>query len=617
MNSNPSKRKNVIPRLALLDLRHEWILTLCMVLAAAAVLSPLLILLGLKHGTIQTMRDRLIEDPVNREIIPSRTLQLPEKWFTGLRERRDVDFIIPTILRGSSIVRVARPGSGRSEVFDLLPTDRGDPLILENQGVIPGENQCVLSYPAAEKLGARAGEPLTAIVTRTRAGKRERAEARLTVTSVLDPRADALPRVYAPLDFVMDVEAYREGRAIPGRGWPGGQPRPHLSFSSVFVIKFGKPLSSLETRKLTINTGIAEIEKLDAEQFEREAGFDPPPDAAVYRLAAIGNPIQSSNIEQLKNKLRGKSAVVLPWSRHVLRIAMDGEQKDVPVIGVSISSSDAKKLGIPEAPWGALERGAAYSKMGQMLAPPDYGSLMEKHVIAEKETKESTVRFPLKVTGAGFSRFAVVPAELTGTLETGAGRHIAFDEKQGGFILSKAGFRGFRMYAGSIDDVPGLYAWFIGQGIDVITRVQEIEKIKVLDRGLTRIFWLVAVVGIVGGFASLVASLYAAVERKKRDISVLRLMGVSRRQVFWFPIHQGVTIAIMSVFVAILGYSALSSLINMVFSSDLKLGQKICSLPMSYFLFSLIITSMTAGMSSLLAAWKTTRFDPAEAIREE
>ena len=59
--------KGLIPGLAVADLRHEWILNLCMILALAAVLAPLLLLLGLKHGTITTLRDRLVEDPVNRE----------------------------------------------------------------------------------------------------------------------------------------------------------------------------------------------------------------------------------------------------------------------------------------------------------------------------------------------------------------------------------------------------------------------------------------------------------------------------------------------------------------------------------------------------------------------
>jgi putative ABC transport system permease protein len=223
----------------------------------------------------------------------------------------------------------------------------------------------------------------------------------------------------------------------------------------------------------------------------------------------------------------------------------------------------------------------------------------------------------LRLRGASFGDYAIVPAELLGTLRTGQSSKIWFDQTQQTFLLAKAGYRGFRLYARSIDDVPTLYHDFIAQDIDVITKVQEIEKVKVLDRGLTRIFWLVAIVGIAGGMAALIASLYASVERKKRDISVLRLMGLSRVEVFQFPIYQGIIIAFLSVIVAIGGYALLSSIINFVFSADLKMGQKICSLPINYFVFTFIVTCLIAALSSMLAAWKTTQIDPAEAIREE
>ena len=48
------KRNRFVLELALADLRHEWVLTLCMVLALAAVIAPLMLLMGLKYGTIAT-----------------------------------------------------------------------------------------------------------------------------------------------------------------------------------------------------------------------------------------------------------------------------------------------------------------------------------------------------------------------------------------------------------------------------------------------------------------------------------------------------------------------------------------------------------------------------------
>ncbi len=94
-------------------------------------------------------------------------------------------------------------------------------------------------------------------------------------------------------------------------------------------------------------------------------------------------------------------------------------------------------------------------------------------------------------------------------------------------------------------------------------------------------------------------------------------MGLSRNAVFIFPIYQAISIAIISVIVAIIGYASLSYIINFVFAADLRLGEKICFLPNEYFVFAFIATTIAATMSSLLAAWKTTEIEPAEAIREE
>ncbi|MCP4702523.1 MAG: FtsX-like permease family protein [Gammaproteobacteria bacterium] len=611
-NSLATRPKGIIARLSLLDLRHEWVLTLCMILAMAAVLAPLLILLGLKHGTIETMRDRLIEDPVNREIRPSRTLQLSPQWFAEMRKRPETGFIIPTILRGSSIVRISSPDTGKRLTIDLVPTDAGDPLILENGGAIPGEGECVLTYPAAEQLGIKQGAVLKAKVTRTRGGKRQFEEVELRVTAVLGARADALARMYTRSRFVSDVEAYREGLAVPERKWPGGTPRPFLSYDGLWVLMPQK-LSALDERRVIINTGLAELHTLSAEEFRKDMGFPVPEEYTIYRLRSRGNPIQAGSIKSVKNKLRGRGAVLLPFTDK-LEIVTDAG-KPIKLIGISLSASKSKALGLPELPWGKFDAHADLDKKRSLLLPPAHQPVPAALTVTIQENDK--IHFPVEVQSGGFGDYAIVPAELTGVLRTGMLRKILYDKARGGFLLAKAGYRGFRLYARGIDDVPALYRSFIDQEIEVLTRVREIEKVKVLDRGLTRIFWLVAIVGIVGGMASLVASLYAAVERKKRDISVLRLMGLSRIEVFLFPIYQGLAMAVMSVAMAIGGYALLASIINFVFSADLKLGQKICTLPYAYFLMTFFITAAIAALSSLLAAWKATEIDPAEAIREE
>ena len=57
---------------------------------------------------------------------------------------------------------------------------------------------------------------------------------------------------------------------------------------------------------------------------------------------------------------------------------------------------------------------------------------------------------------------------------------------------------------------------------------------------------------MVGGAMALLASLYAAVERKRRDLGVLRLLGLSRRTLCRYPMYQSLMICVGGFIVALL-----------------------------------------------------------------
>ena len=156
-----------------------------------------------------------------------------------------------------------------------------------------------------------------------------------------------------------------------------------------------------------------------------------------------------------------------------------------------------------------------------------------------------------------------------------------------------------------------------GEGVEVVARVDDIRRIQALDQGLSRLFRLVAGLGIAGGVAVLVASLYAAVQRKRRELAILRLVGLTRPDVFAFPVYQGTLLAGLALAVALGAYGALAALINRTFAAELDLGQRICTLPAGDLVRAAAAVLVLAAASSLLAAWQATRIDPAEAIREE
>lgn len=601
----------LISSLAFTHLRHEWIFTLCLVIALASVMAPLLVLLGLKNGTIQTLRHRLVEDPVFREIRPIQTREFSADWLEDLARRPGVGFLTPTILPLSSVLHVLPAGQGRAELFDLIPTAPGDPLLLENNGVIPEDGEVVLTAEAARRAGVGGGDTLRARVTRTRAGQTEMVEVPLRVAAVLASRAGTLSRVYAPLSFVLDVEAYKEGYGAPARGWPGEIPEPTPSYDGA-VLLLDEPLPPIERTGLIINTGFGRIVEIDAARARELLGFALPKHFTIYELLAPGAAVTLTNLQAIDQKLRGRTRVLLPYA-HNIRLVHEG--REFSPIGLSLTDEQAALLGLQEPPWrtvgGSLPRERVLTRV---LWPQ--GAFEPSEILMVQSAIDPELRFPLQYAGRASWERPVIPAELLGVLRTSQQRTVRFREETGRFELARGGYRGFRLYATSIDHVPELYDQLVGEGIEVTAAVQAIERIQVLDQGLTRLFRLIAMLGLLGGTAVLVASLYAAVERLRRELGMLRLLGFARKHVFCFPVVQGLGISGFGLLVALVAYLSLAGLINRAFASELAPGESFCILNTASFFIFAVVTFLLAGLASLAAAWRATRIDPAEVLRE-
>ena len=214
-------------RLSLKDYFHERLLSACAVLGLAAVLAPLLLLFGVKSGIINTMADRLIEDPRNREVTPVGSGRYGEDWFSVAAKRPGVAFIIPQT-RSIAASMVLYNGEGEkphSVVVDLIPTGEGDPL-LEKWGRVPkNETSVVLSNTAARKLNMAAGQEVIGRVGRSVAGIKEQVTIRLKVAAVLPIEAFPREAAFVRLGLLEATEDYRDGRGSEAFSWPG-QARP-------------------------------------------------------------------------------------------------------------------------------------------------------------------------------------------------------------------------------------------------------------------------------------------------------------------------------------------------------------------------------------------------------
>lgn len=210
----------LIAGLAWQDYRNDARLSACSVLALVAVIAPLLMLFGLKFGLVGSLTERLQRDPSVREIIPLGGGRFRADFIDALGQRPDVAFAIARTRQIAATAELLLPAKGRAVTVEMLPTAAGDPLL---QQVSPpqGLQQVVLSFTAAEKLGAAAGDELQASFSRQQAGQVQWRQTRLQVAAVLPLTAFERDGLFASLALLEAVEDYRDGRGVPALGWPG------------------------------------------------------------------------------------------------------------------------------------------------------------------------------------------------------------------------------------------------------------------------------------------------------------------------------------------------------------------------------------------------------------
>lgn len=213
-------RPLLIAGLAWQDYRREARLSACSVLALVAVIAPLLVLFGLKHGLVGSLTERLQRDPAVREIIPLGGTRLQADFIAALGQRADVAFAIPRTrqIAATSELQVA-PGEVRVNV-EMLPTAAGDPL-LQDLPVPQTLHQVVLSHSAAEKLGVTPGSQLQARFGRQRGGELQWQQTTLQVLAVLPLTAFERDALFAQAALLEAVEDYRDGLSVAALGWPG------------------------------------------------------------------------------------------------------------------------------------------------------------------------------------------------------------------------------------------------------------------------------------------------------------------------------------------------------------------------------------------------------------
>jgi putative ABC transport system permease protein len=253
----------------------------------------------------------------------------------------------------------------------------------------------------------------------------------------------------------------------------------------------------------------------------------------------------------------------------------------------------------------------AASKLGAAT-----GSRLDGILTRQLNDQQQTVIHPLTVIGVAnagaFNRDGLFVSIdlLTAVEDFRDGRAVeAFAADGAPRPDSSRDFAGFRLYARNINQVSELSSELLAQQIDVRTKAADIELVRALDRNLSIVYWIIAIIVISGFCLSFGTSLWANVNRKAREFSLLRLIGFSARGIVWFPLIQALLTGVLGWLLACLVYLLIQVSLNSLFLDNLGAGQAVCKLHPGHLLLALLLTLLAALMAATVGGVRVARME--------
>ena len=607
---------------ALRDLVHEPLITICLVCSVVAVLAPILLLTSVKVGFIDSLRQQFIEDPSFREIRPGSADLRPPDLFERIRDWDGIEYVVPTVMMNPR--EVAMRARGKDGIYRdsprLLPSTAGDPFLKRLTGEPPAGDGVVLTKALLDKAELEPGDPLTLGVTRIVNDKRSSVRFDVTVVGWVPTETADVPTILADPAIERQVEAYRAGIAVPERGWVGIDAEPGPSYQRLLVIAPDGLGATLET-ELRVRVGAAVSETVVPGEVGDLVGAGPLglPQAETLLLLDPGTSVYSDRDVDEAN------AVLSNSTAHALGLSLP--------IDIELLEQTVRLAALPEgvtlgggrvAPPGFVSRGRGYKLNDRILLPEALRATWE----AAGEPREILLRVtypdgagteqldvPVRHSGFHDGNAALVQGPLMGVLNRGNRIMLDFDPADRRFIERNAGFRGFRIVGANIDVIPALADRFEAEGIPVKAKSSQILKLQRLERSLNLLVVVVASVALAGGLSILTSSFFANVQRKRVAYATFRLIGMPKRQIAAIPVVQALLVAGAGFALSVAAYLLIAVLLNGAVAEELNFDGQLSQLHVSHYALAATIVLGGSCLASVVASRATTRIDPATALR--
>ncbi|MFC0179849.1 ABC transporter permease [Thorsellia kenyensis] len=189
-------------------------------------------------------------------------------------------------------------------------------------------------------------------------------------------------------------------------------------------------------------------------------------------------------------------------------------------------------------------------------------------------------------------------------------------EKVSALIKDKKEFAKFRLFASSLDDVNTLANMLLASNIETTTRQADIANVQAISYVLNIIFSVIAWITFIGCVASLTGAFLANIDRKRKDLAVLRLLGFSKKAVGFYILLQAAMMTTVGFALACALYYLGSYIFNSTLGAAIPQQGFVSVLTGFHLLIALSLSLLLSISVALIGVYRASRILPAESLRE-
>ena len=595
--------------LAFRDISHERILSFCMACSLGAIFTPIIILLGLQQGIIGNMLDTLESDPASRLVRPKFMSQSPIPLDTLEVIRQSGIAFIP-----SETSHLLLDVKGLHDSINVVPSSKQDPFVIQSNPIGIGDDiqWVVISEPLSKKLGKFKGDKLTLLLRRTtNANYPEEVPMDFTIVGVLDSEMMPDVKIYLPVAVFNGIYHWRKGYEISDLGLMGNRKNNfHPEYDGVITgFSLKKPKDEDFRQMLAGRLPFSSMPKVYTELMSDQKNSD-------WRLwQTVNNTITASDIQVLNNALLnyGYDPQLVPYIKD---IELELNKLDI-----------SKKWHIYMLPEMLSPRWDEDSKPILYISNEDRSFSGEQQLLLKTGVKENKTTIPvfLEVSEKVPSGYIVASHYFSGLLRTAERLGANYNHDQHAFSLSsKEQVRYFRVYSESIEQLDALVQTVKHVGDDLglkalkepVSRLYEVQKIRTLSDYMRKIYFLIATISGISTVFAVSASVYATVQRRRKDLAYLNMLGVDKSTIIFFPFIKSMILISIGLGISFIAYWIFGVLASHWFVDLLGETESLTRLKVDHILSLIVIILSLGGISSLLAGGFVNRMDSQRYIHE-